>query len=379
MRVIIAAAGTGGHINPGLAIANKIMQEEPNSEVLFIGTKRGLENDLVPRAGYKLKTINAYGISRSFTLKNIKRLFKTIHSISESKKIIKEFKPDLVIGTGGYICISVCIAAQRMHVKYIIHESNVLPGIATKILAKDAEKIMVGFKDAKKRLSEDANVVITGTPTKNKNLNYDLDQIEQKKYEEGFDKNLPLILVFGGSQGAQSINKAMVDIIKKYNEKGSNQRINYQIIWATGPKQYEIIKDELNKEDLNIDNIDRIKVVPYIYNMEEILNISDLIVSRSGAMTITEIEKIGKPAIFIPFPYAAENHQEYNARALEKEGAAKVILDKELTSQLLDDLIIKLTKDKNTLQEMGKKSKALSITDVEDKIYVEIKDVLKIK
>ena len=377
MRVIIAAAGTGGHINPGLAIANKIMQEEPKSEVLFIGTPRGLENDLVPRAGYKLKTINAYGISRSLTIKNIKRFLKTIHSISQAKKIIKEFKPDIVIGTGGYICISACLAAQKMHVKYMIHESNVLPGVATKILAKDAEKIMVGFKEAKEKLTEKANVVITGTPTKNKSLNYDIDQIEQKKYEEGFDKNLPLILVFGGSQGAQSINKSMVDIIKKYNDKNKNEKIKYQIIWATGPKQYEIIKDELNKEDLNIDNIDRIKVVPYIYNMEEMLNISDLIVSRSGAMTITEIEKIGKPAIFIPFPYAAENHQEFNARVLEKEGAAKVILDKDLTSETLDNLIMNLIKDKNTLQEMGKKSKSLSIDNVEDKIYVEIKDVLK--
>ena len=176
------------------------------------------------------------------------------------------------------------------------------------------------------------------------------------------------------------------DLIKQGESFSENPRMlkdnkikNCQLVWATGPKQYDLIREELNKEDLNIDNIDRIKVVPYIYNMEEILNISDLIVSRSGAMTITEIEKIGKPAIFIPFPHAAENHQEYNARALEKEGAAKVILDKELTSQILDDLIIKLTKDKNTLQEMGKKSKALSINDVEDKIYVEIKDVLKIK
>lgn len=377
MKVIIAAAGTGGHINPGLAIANKIMQEEPKSEVLFIGTPRGLENDLVPRAGYKLKTINAYGISRSFTLKNVKRLFKTLHSILEAKKIIKEFQPDLIIGTGGYICISTCIAAQMMHKKYMIHESNVLPGVATKILAKDAEKIMVGFKEAKQRLTEKANVVITGTPTKNKSLNYDIDQIEQKKFEEGFDKDLPLILVFGGSQGAKSINNAMVDIIKKYNEKNVTEKIKYQIIWATGPKQYDLIREELNKEDLNIDNIDRIKVVPYIYNMEEILNISDLIVSRSGAMTITEIEKIGKPAIFIPFPFAAENHQEFNARALEKEGAAKVILDKELTSEKLDEMIKKITNDKKTLQEMGKRSKSLSIDNVEDKIYMEIKEVLK--
>ncbi len=375
MRVIIAAAGTGGHINPGIAIANKIMEEEPNSEVIFIGTPRGLENDLVPRAGYELKTINAYGIRRSFTLQNISRLCKTIHSISEAKKIIKEFKPDLVIGTGGYICISTCIAAKKKHVPYMMHESNVLPGVATKILAKDAKKVMVGFKEAVERLPEGTNVVVTGTPTKNKSLNYDKYEIEHKKIELGFDKDLPLILVFGGSQGAQSINKSLVDIISKYNDKNSNEKIKYQVIWATGPKQYEIIRKELMKQDLNIDNIDKMKIVPYIYNMEEISNVADLSVCRSGAMTITELEKIGKPAIFIPYPFAAENHQEYNARALEKAGAAKVIVDSELTAEKLDNMINELTKDKNKLEQMSKASKALSIDNVEDRIYKEIKNL----
>lgn len=377
MRVIIAAAGTGGHINPGIAIANKIMQEDPKSEIIFIGTPRGLENDLVPRAGFNLKKINAYGIRRSFTLQNVGRLFKTIHSVSEARKIIKEFKPDLVIGTGGYICISVCTAAKQMHVKYMMHESNVLPGVATKLLAKKAEKIMVGFKEAKDRLPQEASVVVTGTPTKNKNLNYDKYQIEQKKIEQHFEKDLPLVLVFGGSQGAQSINSAMVEIIKEYNKRNSNKKLNYQVAWATGPKQFEIIKNELMKVDLNIENIDRMKIVPYIYNMEEMLNIADVVVSRAGAMTITELEKIGKPAIFIPYPYAAENHQEYNARVLEKAGAAKVIVDKDLNGKTLDNIIIELTKDNKKLQEMGSKSRQLSIDNVEDRIYAEIEEVLK--
>ena len=367
MKVVIAAAGTGGHINPGIAIANKIMKEEPNSKIIFIGTKRGLETNLVPRAGYELKTIDSYGISRELSLKNIKRLAKTIHSITEAKNILKNFKPDLVIGTGGYICISVCTAAKRLKIPYIIHESNVLPGVATKMLSKNAEKILVGFEEAKNRLPKAKKIVFTGTPTKVKKINFSKEEIENKKKELGFDNIRPLVLVFGGSQGAQSINISMTNIIK------NTMNTNYQIIWAAGPEQYEKVKQDLQKENIDIDKLKGIKVMPYIYNMEEIMNIADLIVSRSGAMTVTEIENVGKPAIFIPFPFAAENHQEYNARVLEKQGAAKVILDKNLTAEALNATINKLAKDRSALEQMGKNAHKLSTENVEDKIYEEIK------
>ena len=367
MRVVIAAAGTGGHINPGIAIANKIKNEEPDSKIIFIGTKRGLETNLVPRSGYELKTIESFGISRSLTIKNIKRLIKTIGSINESKKILKEFKPDIVIGTGGYICISVCLAAKKLKIPYIIHESNVLPGVATKILSKNAEKILVGFEEAKNRLPKAKEVIVTGTPTKVNKINFSEEEINIKKEKLGFNKNLPLVLVFGGSQGAKSINNSLTEIIQEKKNK------KYQIMWAAGPEQYEIVKNKLKEKNIDINNIEGIKIVPYIYEMEEIMNIADLIVSRSGAMTVTEIEKVGKPAIFIPFPYAAENHQEYNARALEKKKAAIVILDKDLTANVLNDNIINLTKDKEKLKEMGKRANKMSIKNVENKIYSEIK------
>ena len=366
MKVVIAAAGTGGHINPGIAIANKIMKEEPNSKIIFIGTPRGLEVNLVPRAGYELKTIDSYGISRELSFKNIKRLAKTLHSITEAKNILRDFKPDLVIGTGGYICISVCLAAKKLNIPYIIHESNVLPGVATKMLAKKAKKILVGFKEAKDRLPKVKNIVYTGTPTKVKKLNFTNSEINNKKRDLGFLVDKPLVLVFGGSQGAQSINTSMTNIIKR------QMNSNYQIIWAAGPEQYEKVKKELQKDNLNIDNLSGIKVIPYIYNMEEIMNIADLIVSRSGAMTVTEIENVGKPAIFIPFPFAAENHQEYNARALEKGNAAKVILDKNLTAEALNATITQLTKDRELLEQMGENAHKMSIENVEDKIYKEI-------
>lgn len=370
MKVIIAAAGTGGHINPGIAIANKIKEEEKDSKIIFIGTERGMEKDLVPRAGYELKTINSYGISRSLSPKNIGRLFKTIKSIGEAKRIIKEFKPDIIIGTGGYICVSVCRAAQKLKCPYVIHESNVLPGIATKLFAKGAKKIFVGFEEAKQNINQCSNIVVTGTPTKIRNLGYDENTKKIKKQELGFDKDMPLVLIFGGSQGAKSINDSIIGIIK-------NNITNYQIIWAPGPKQYPIIEAELKEANIDIKNIAGVQVKDYIYNMEEMMNICDLIVARSGAMTSIEIEKVGKPAIFIPYPYATENHQEYNARALEKQGVAKVILDKDLNAKVLDQMINSLISDNNKLIEMGRKLKELSINNVEDKIYVEIKEILK--
>ena len=390
MKAIIAAAGTGGHINPAIAIANEIMKKEPDSKIIFIGTNHGLETDLVPRAGYELKTIESYGIKRSLSIENIKRFFKTMHSVKDVRKIIKDFKPDVVIGTGGYICVSVMKAAQKEHVKYVLHESNVLPGVATKILAKKASVVLLGFKEAKERLPEETKTVFTGTPTKVADLDYSEKQIEDKKEELGLDKEKKLVLIFGGSQGARSINNAVKDIIinkeneknvhtitiinseKEMNEMSFDKDENYEIMWAVGKKQFAGVKEELAKHQIDIENIKNVKALPYIYNMEEMMNIADLIVSRSGAMTITEIEKVGKGAIFIPYPYAAENHQEYNARALEKIGAAKVILDKDLNAESLEKMISSLTEDKDVLKHMGKVAKSQSIPNVEEKIYQEI-------
>lgn len=316
MKVIIAAAGTGGHINPGIAIANKIKEKDSSSEIMFIGTNRGLEKDLVPRAGYKLQTIDAHGITRKITLENVKNIAKTLKSIGKAKQIIKEFNPSLVIGTGGYICGPVIHAANSLKIPTMLHESNAFPGIAVKMFSKKVNAVLVGFEDAIKRIPKARKIVLTGTPTKIQNLNLSEAQKNAIKEALGFRVELPLVLVVGGSQGAKSINDTLIDIIK-------NKKINYQIIWAAGPNQYDSIKKELEKSNINIDKIENIKVVPYIYNMEEIINAVDIIVARSGAMTITEIARVGKPAIFIPFPFATENHQEYNARVLEKKRCGK--------------------------------------------------------
>lgn len=289
MKVIIAAAGTGGHINPGIAIANKIKEQQKDSKIIFLGTIRGLENDLVPRAGYTLKTVEAYGYGRSLSIENIKKVLKNFQGISETKKIIKEFKPDIIIGTGGYISAIACIAAKKYKIPVVLHESNAFPGASVKMFAKKADCILVGFEDAKKRLPKAKKVIVTGTPTKMKNTKIDKQTKIRIKKELGFkDEVKPLILVYGGSQGAKSINEALIEIIVGKLNK------NYQIMWAAGPTQYDVIKEELDKKDININNIENIKIVPYIYNMEEIMNISDLVVCRSGALTITEISILRK-------------------------------------------------------------------------------------
>ena len=373
MKAIIAAAGTGGHINPGIAIANKIKEKEKDSEIIFIGTDRGLENDLVPRAGYELKRIDAHGIQRKINVENLKNLYATFKSIGKAKEILQEFKPDVIIGTGGYICVPTVIAARKLNIPVVLHESNAFPGVAVRLFKKKANKILVGFEDAKKRLENGKNVIVTGNPIKIKKLN--LSEVEKNKIKEelGLKKDKPVVLVFGGSQGAKSINKSFIEIISNKKNK------NYQIIWAAGPNQYENIKAKLEEDNINIEKIENVKILPYIYNMEEVMNACDLVVCRSGAMTITEISVVGKPAIFIPFPFATENHQEYNARVLVNAGAAKIILDKDLNSEILENTIEGIITNKEILTQMGLNAEKVAVQKVEEKIYEEIKGIIRNK
>ena len=373
MKAVISAAGTGGHINPGIAIANKIREKEPTSEIIFIGTDRGLENDLVPRAGYELKQIDAHGINRKLSIENFKNLYLTFRSIGKAKKILRNFKPDIVIGTGGYICVPTVIAAKQLRIPVILHESNAFPGVAIRLFKNTADKILVGFQDAKKRLNNKENIVVTGNPIKLKKINFSKEEKEKIINDLGLKTDKPIVLVFGGSQGAKSINRSFMEIIaNKKNKK-------YQIIWAAGANQYEGIREKLSEVNIDIEHIENVKIVPYIYNMEEIMNVCDLIVCRSGAMTITEISVVEKPAIFIPFPYATENHQEYNARVLADVGAAKIILDKELNSEVLSTAINEIVNDRKMLTDMSKNSSKVAIYNVEETIYNEIKETISNK
>lgn len=373
MRVIISAAGTGGHINPGIAIANKIKERDPNSEIMFIGTNRGLENDLVPRAGYKLKTIEVYGLKKEISITNFKHIIQSINSRKDVKKIFDEFKPDIVIGTGGYICGPVFYVAIKQNIPTLLHESNAYPGKTVKLLSKKVDKILVGFSETKEKLQGCKKVVVTGTPTKVRKINITEKRKKEILADLGIKNDLPLVLIFGGSQGAQRINESVVDLIKNKKNK------DYQIIWATGPKQYDNVKESFEKDDMFINSVKNLKVVPYIYNMEEMLNISDLLVCRSGAMTITEISIVGKPAIFIPLPSMSANRQEDNAMVLKKIGAAKIILNDEITGDRLAEEIDDIIFEHQELEDMGKVANSIAPSNVEEKIYSEIVDLLKKK
>ena len=371
MKVIIAAAGTAGHINPGLAIANKIKEKDDKSEIIFIGTTRGLENDLVPRAGYKLKTIEAYGLSKEISIANLKKICTTLKATGKARKIIQDFKPDIIVGAGGYICGPVVWAAHKENIPVILHESNAFPGKAVKMLAKKADTVLISFEEARERIPGAKNIVFTGTPVKIEKKNYTIQQKEKILKDVGLSNDIPIVLVFGGSQGAQKINEAIIGIIEGKLNK------DYQIIWATGPKQYDIIKNELSKKEININNIKNTKILPYIYNMEEIMNVSDIIVARSGAMTITEISNLGKPSILVPLPNVSQNHQLYNAKVLGNVGAAEIILNDELKKDNLNTEIEKIIKDKELMKTMGEKAYTKSVQNVQENIYKEIKKLVK--
>ena len=372
MKAIIACAGTGGHINPGIAIANKIKEEDRNSAILFIGTERGLEKDLVPRAGYDLRTIEAYGLSKKISIDNIKKMFKTLMGVSQAKKIIKDFKPDVVIGTGGYICGAVIIAASRLKIPTMLHESNSFPGKAVKMLAKRTDTIMVSFEEAISRIPKAKKIVLTGTPIRT--LKKELSLAEKVRMKEEYKLNpaKPTVLAFGGSQGAKAINDTVLDLQDKKLNK------NYEILLVAGQKQYEIIKDELKKNGKNIEKLDGLKIVPYIYELQEVMSASDLLICRSGATTITEIANIGKPSILIPLPNVSHNHQQYNAEVLENIDAARIIKNAELNAEVLDKQIEDILL-KGDLEKMGENAKKIAIENSTDKIYKEILEVVKKK
>lgn len=359
MKVIIAAGGTGGHINPGIAIAN--MLKEHGHQVIFVGTERGMENDLVPKAGYPLVHIHSQGLERGMSLKNIGTMVTLCKGISECKRLIKEEKPDLLIGTGGYVTAPLMIAGVSKKVPTMIHESNALPGKTTIWLSSKVDTVALGFEAAMKKLPKAKHAVYTGNPTKMKPH----DNKENMKKKLGLDEK-SLVLVFGGSQGAKKINEVMVEMINHNDLKSCN------LIYATGPKHYEEIMSKIKNIPENV------KIEKYIYNMDEVMAASDLLVCRSGALTTSEIGIVGVPAILIPFPYAAENHQYFNAKTLEDVGGAVIIEEKDLSKEKLASMINDLIANKSNLKQMGENARKIGNTKAIEKIQYEVDKFAKL-
>ncbi len=365
MRVLLTGGGTAGHINPAIAIANYIKEKEPDSEFLFVGTERGLEKTLVPKSGYDIKFIDVMGLKRSLSIENFKVFINYIKSTGVAKRIIKEFRPDVVIGTGGYVCAPVVKAAAKLKIPTLIHEQNVFPGLAIKMLSQKADITAISFEETRNMMTA-KKMVLTGNP-----LRPDLfavHDIDVVRAQFGFDEK-PIVLMFGGSLGAEKMNEALVEMVNEGYVK------NFNLIASTGERHFDGIMEDIKKKT-DIDKIKNIKVVPYIYNMEELFFAADVVVGRAGAITISEITALGKAAVLIPSPYVAHNHQEHNARYLEKNGAAKVVLENEVNGKRISDEIFSIIEDKEILAKMQSDSKKIGIADACDTIYKYIKEII---
>ena len=357
MKVIMTGGGTGGHIYPAIAIADKIKERYPDSEIMFVGTEKGLESKLVPENGYPIEFINVAGFNRKKLLKNFAVMKKLHEGNKQSREIMKTFQPDIVIGTGGYVCGPVVRAAAKAGIKTYTHEQNAFPGVTNKMLEAHVEKVFLGFPEAQQYFKKPEKHVMAGNPVRKAFFEADGAASREKL---GFNKNDFVLLVFGGSQGAGRINKAMMSVIETLNGMAG-----VQVCMATGKRYYEAIMQELTEEK-GLTLADNIHVMEYISNMDEYLSAADLVVSRSGALTVAEVTVCGKAALFIPFPYATGNHQYFNAKAVADHGGAIIIEEENLTDENLVAEILKLKNDPALLQKMGEKSRECAPLDAVD-------------
>lgn len=364
MKVIISGGGTGGHIYPAIAIADKIKKEDPKAKILFIGTEKGLESEVVPKAGYMIETITVSYLKRKISFHNIKSAAKLMKGLFQARRIIKKFKPDVVIGTGGFVCGPVVYSASRMGIKTLIHEQNVYPGLTNRILGKYVDRIAISFDEAKKHFKQKGKIFVSGNPVREEFLKVDLHEALMKYNKE---RDIPLVLIVGGSGGSLSINNTAINLILNY-------KTNFNIILVTGKRHYSSVVERLSNE-----NIDMTKIEPYLDDMPLALKACDIIVCSAGAISISEITVLGKPSILIPKAYTAENHQEFNANAMEALGASITIKEKDLAANVLYERINDLLEDRNKLLEMEKQSKKAAKTNALESIYKEIISLANIK
>ncbi len=360
MHILFAGGGTAGHINPALAIAGYIKEVNPETKISYIGTAKKLEAKLVPEKGYDFYTIDVAGFQRKISLKNIGRnivaVKKMFVSSSDSKKLLKKLKPDIVIGTGGYVSGPVVRAAQKLGIKTAIHEQNAFPGVTTKMLSKNADAVMLAMPEAEKYLELSKKPYITGNPVRGELVKMDRAVARERL---GLD-NRPLVLSFGGSLGARPINEAVTGLIKKFNGSGKFHHIH-----ATGKTGYETMLSNLS--DIKLSSETQIR--EYIDDMDVCMAAADLVICRSGAITLSELQVCGKPSILIPSPYVAENHQYHNAMTLKNAGCAEVIEEKNLSSESLISAVEQLLSSPDKINQMSQNAKNNAIIDANERIY----------
>ncbi|MGI6258047.1 MAG: undecaprenyldiphospho-muramoylpentapeptide beta-N-acetylglucosaminyltransferase [Anaerovoracaceae bacterium] len=362
MKVIMTGGGTGGHIYPAIAIADKILEKTSGSEILFVGTRKGLESKLVPRHGYNIEYITVSGMNRKNLLKNIKVFSDYNKGKKQAEAIINEFAPDIVIGTGGYVSGPVLKVASKMGIPCYLQEQNAIPGLTNKMLEKNVDNIFLGFEEAEKYFKSKEKCIVTGNPVRPEFFHSD----KEKAREELEIKNDDfMLLAFGGSQGAGRLNKAMIDVIRKYNGVEG-----VQVYFATGKSYHLPVMTEL--EELEIALKDNIHVMEYIDEMHRYLAAADLVVSRSGALTVSEIALCEKPSILIPSPNVAGDHQTFNARAISDKGGAVLLKERELAEDVLFDEVERLRNNPKLMEGMSLQAGRCAPVDAADIIYYSI-------
>lgn len=349
MRVVLTGGGTGGHIYPALAVAREIGRQEPQATFLYIGTKNGLESNLVPRTGIPFEAIEISGLKRKLSLDNLKTLWKFVRAVSTSKKILREYRPDVVIGTGGYVCGPVVYAAASFGIKTIIHEQNVVPGLTNKFLARFVDRVAVSFEESLAYFPQ-GKTVFTGNPRATEVMHGNADAGREFL---GVSRDKRIVLIFGGSRGARAINEATLELLPHVGEYSQSH-----FVYVTGEVHYETISQALREKGELPRNF---TVLPFIHNMPDVLAATHVLVSRAGASTLAEITALGIPAILIPSPYVTNNHQEKNARGLERAGAAEVVLESELSGERLHQALSSLLEDEARWASMRENSLALGM------------------
>jgi len=353
VRILLTGGGTGGHIYPALSIAKEIGKKHPDATFLYIGTPDGLESNIVPHAGLPFESLQVSGLRRRLTFENIKTLFQFLTAIKKAKTYIKAFNPDVVIGTGGYVCAPVVYAAAKLKIKTIVHEQNSLPGITNKFLAKHVDKVLICFEEAKKHFPEN-KVILTGNPRATEVAN----TLKIGKTALGLNPHKKTVLISGGSRGAKPINDAFISMIDAY------EKADFQTVFVTGNAHYDAIRSQVE----NVDALKNVKILPFIQDMPKFLVSIDLFIGRSGATFLSEITSLGVPSILIPSPYVAENHQEFNARSVTDHGGGILMLEKDLTGETLFNQVTDLLNNDDALLVMREKAKKLGIPDATTRI-----------
>lgn len=369
-KIVFTTGGTGGHINPALAVAGEIRRKYPKAEILFIGTSDRLETKLVPDAGFDLKTVEMSGFQRKPSIENLKRNLLTIKRLltvtGKVKKIFEAFPPDIVIGFGGYVSGPVVRTAAKMGIPTVIHEQNAFPGVTNKALAKMVDKVMLTAKEAEKYMQPKNPVAVTGLPVRQEIVEADRE-FSRAELNVG-DK--PLILSMGGSLGARTINEAMVDVIGRLQPEHK-----FRFIHATG-KFGTWVPDKLKENGVDLSDPD-VEVREYITDMDVCMSAADIIIGRSGASTLSELQATGSASILIPSPNVTENHQYHNAMALVNNGAAEIIEEKDLTGEKLTNMILELINNPEKLSSMRKNSNNMAILDATERIISIVEETIK--